>query len=32
MRGGTSIRGPESQEGGRESQTSALALAIDILF
>ena len=32
MRGGTSIRGPESQEGGRESQTGPLALAIDILF
>ena len=30
--GGTSVRGPESQEGGRESQTGPLALAIDILF
>ena len=32
MRVGTSIRGPESQECGRESQTSTLPLAIDILF
>ena len=30
--GGTSVRAPESEEGGRESQTGPLALTIDILF
>ena len=35
MRGGstcTSVRGPESQEGTRESLKPPIALAIDVLF